>query len=691
MNIRSQSVFREQRLLAVAFTLLCLVSLSLSFPAHGQDSGQGLDDIVIPRQSLPLCFGFSDVQDARALAVCDALNLRENVKARELSEQWVRQDPNNPAAQFALSEVLLSVEGNMPRALFHLNRAEELMPYATMTEAFDAGELQWHYLTISQLSYIHQLMGDQYQSLAYLDKLEEIYGQDVESFRGWPLIKLKEYDLARESANRVLQDSDDERERARAWNTLCAVELASLAPIESTSACDRAIDEDEDIANRSNDGDTVYLTNASEVALSLLEIDKAESYIDRASRVLNPDSVADPWIYKLYLTLNQGRFDEARTALDRMMIWHEQQEPLVNVMNRAEHHLVSAAFLLVAGYAEDASKLSLTALNQPDRNGSYSADDAQKDALAALINMIANRTELQRQLELRATMGLQESLQHRLHTLSLGLQAWRAERRAAALFADFEVLQNRLRPYAPLEVHIPEWIEPELVGLIGTGIIADILEQANANGSFQLNQGYYHAYRTEIAALDWDDELALQAGLTALAELPQQEVMLRARIEARMADIYWQRDNVEQALLYYQQAYRHDPSIMRRLGLQIPVEMRSDNSQFADLALDYLENSPRFEASANGLLLTTSSAPDQSICLRTRAGEALSCYTAPAAENLNSSDNARALVDGFHTNTFGLGFDISKAQRSILLGSSVILSSQNDPNLQRNRDTFLNR
>ena len=125
--------------------------------------------------------------------------------------------------------------------------------------------------------------------------------------------------------------------------------------------------------------------------------------------------------------------------------------------------------------------------------------------------------------------------------------------------------------------------------------------------------------------------------------------------------------------------------------MQIPVEMRSDSSQFASSALEYLENSPRFVRSPNGLLLTTASTPDQSICLRTRAGEALSCYTASTAENLNSSENARALVDGFHTNTFGLGFDISKAQRSILLGSSVILSSQNNPNLQRNRDTFLNR
>ena len=66
-------------------------------------------------------------------------------------------------------------------------------------------------------------MGDQLKSLNYLDKISQIYGQDMESFRGWPLIKLKQYDAARASANRVLENSENERERARAWNTLCAV------------------------------------------------------------------------------------------------------------------------------------------------------------------------------------------------------------------------------------------------------------------------------------------------------------------------------------------------------------------------------------------------------------------------------------------------------------------------------------
>lgn len=670
-----------------ALLLLCAPVLAWS-----QDTDElGIGGVEIPEIRMPLCFGFSDITDPRALEVCNALNLKENVKARELSERWLREQPNSPAAQFALAEVLFNVEGNMARALYHLNRAEELTGYATVADAIAADNVVWHYLTLSQLSYVHQLMGNQLESLAYLDKLHDIYGQEIESFRGWPLIKLKEYEAARASANLVLETSENERERSRAWNTLCAVELASLQPIESMSACDRAIDEDENISDSSNDYDTVYLSNASEVSLSLLQIDKAEEYLDRATRYLNPDSVADPWIYKLYLTMNQSRFDEAREALDRMLIWRETQDPVVSVMNRAEHFLVSASFLLLAGYAEDAIKLTTTALNQPDRNGSFSADDSQKDSYAALLNMMANATEYQIQLESLATMGFVERISARAGLLPLQLDAWRAERRAASLYASAEVLQSRLRPYSPLDVHVPEWIEPEIIRIMGSGVMRRMLDEANSNGAFALNQGYYNAYSAEIAALERANEAVLGLGERALAELPAQESLLRARVTARMAEAAWRQRNFDIALALYADAYVLDPSIIRRLGLSLPVTFDGDGTALTNEAINYLERSPRFHADANGLRLEITSTPDLSICLKSRSGEIMTCYTMAADGALDSAGNAQQLVRLFHTDTFGLGFDISKAQRSMLLGSSVILNAQTNGNQQKNRDAILDR
>lgn len=671
------------------FLVIAISFFKLPSAKAQDDLSIDLNNIEIPEARLPLCFGLSDISELPALEICDALNLDLNVKARELSEQWVRTKPDSPAAQFALAEVLLTVEGNMPRALFHLNRAEELTGYETLEKAVNSGHMPWHYLTLSQLSFVHQLMGEQIKSLVYLDKLNEIYGLDIESLRGWPLIKLKQYEAARQSANRVLQTNDNERERARAWNTLCAAELASLLPIKSTSACDRTIDGDENNSSRTNNFDTVYLTNASEVALSLLEIEQAEDYLRRATQYLNPNSVADPWIYMLYLSMNQGRFDEARNALDSMLLWREQQEPIVSIMNRAEHFLVSASFLLLAGYAEDAVKLTKTALNQPDRNGSYSADDEQKDAYAALLNMAANRAEYQIQLENMATMDFIGAMRVRLNSITLQLNAWRAARRAGSLFAKFEVIQNRLRPYAPLDVHIPEWLEPELVQLIGTGVMSAILEQARENGAFQLNNGYYYSYRAEIAALDKDYTSVLEAAGNALTLLPEQETLLRARISARMADAFWKIGQHEESLNSYAIALRQDPSISRRLEASIPVRLDTNGSEFSKQVSKYLLRSPRFQEHENGFNLSVRETPDLSICLNARTGNVISCYAMSTAANQSSDWNAQELTRNFHVRTFGLGYDISKAQRSTLLGSSVILSSLINGN--QNREDFLKR
>ena len=632
---------------AIASLSLVMIFIAACNVSAQDDSPLSLESIEIPQAQRQLCFGFSNVSDTNALDVCDALNLDLNVKARELSEQWVRKEPNSPGAQFALAEVLLTIEGNMPRALFHLNRAEQLTNYNNIPEALESENLQWHYLTLSQLSYVHQLMGDQLLSLEYLDKVEEVYGQDIESFRGWPLIKLKQYDAARESANRVLQNSENERERARAWNTICAANLASLQPIESLTACDRAVSEDENFADSVSDYDTVYLSNASEVALSLLRMDEAEEYLNRATRYLNADSVANPWIYKLYLLMNQGRYDESREALDRMLVWREAQEPIVSVMNRAEHFLVTASFFLLAGYSEDAIKLTTTALNQPDRNGSYSADDAQKDSMAALINMMANRLEYQIQLEKIATMDFFDSLPARADALSFQFNAWRSERRAAALFAEFDVLQNRLRPYAPLDVHIPEWIEPEIVGSIGTGVMSNIIEQANSNGAFMLNAGYYHSYKAEVAALDNDRDAVMREGAAALNQLPAQEVLLRARLAAQMGKVAWRNNDYSQALTLFENAYLQDPSILRRLAISLPVDITNDGTEFSEKVADYLADSPRFSRNANGMSLEVSTAPDLTICLKTRTGTILSCYTISAAENESSKWNAQAIDADF--------------------------------------------
>lgn len=633
------------------------------------------------RASSPSCFGVSSITEPRALEICDALFLRQNVKARELAENWVAEQPDSPAAHFSLAEVLSRVEGNLPRSLHHLHRAEEMLDYASMGRAMADGNLEWHYLTLSELSYAHQLIGNQERALDYLERIEDFYGQDTESLRGWPLIKLERFDEARASAERVLRSTDDPRERSRAWNTLCAVELADLRPLQSMEACENSMSEEEGVSllEDSTAADTVHLLNASEVSLSLLRFGEAERLLDRAVMFPNPDSVGNPWIYLLYLYMNQGRFEEAHDALDRMLAWRENQRPLVTIMNRAEHLMVSAMFLLLTGYADDAERLTRSALNQPDRTGSYSADEQQKDAIAALIRYLANRQMLQRKQEEIATLGWLESVPVRFEALRLRFATWRASRQAASLFAEDTTLRNRLRPYAPLDVHIPEWIEPELVSLMGRGTMDALLEQTREAGAFALNEGYYHAYRAEIAWQRDRLDTVISAGQQAAEQLPAEEVLLRARISARIANAAWRNGQRDLALDFYEAALQNDPSVLRRLDDAVPVRIAGQNMD--PELLEMLQRSPRFRTTEAGLSITLDTGGGPALCLRTRAGDALGCVDGTPD---SSSDRPMAdLVRRFHDASFGPGLTLSRSQRLALLGGSIIGTDRNGSRQQR--------
>jgi Tfp pilus assembly protein PilF len=412
----------------------------------------------------------------------------------------------------------------------------------------------------------------------------------------------------------------------------------------------------------------VTLTNAAEVALSRLRVDQAESLIDRATRYPNPSSVSNPWIQKLYLTLAQSRFDDAQSALEQMLIWRNRQDPLIGVSNRAEHFLASAAFLLIAGYTEDAARLAESALNQPDRNGNFSADDAQKDAIAALLTTLALRADYERQLEYASAQEWQLRLSSVAKAQLTRLAAWRAGRRAASLFANAETMRDRLRPYAPLDVHIPEWMEPEIAKLLGAGVFDLLIDDAEIRGSFRGAPGYKHAFVTETAALQKEFDRVISEGTLALSLLPSVEVLLRARVQWHLAQAYWSKGDTLAARSLLSTSLRQDPSLARRLGGNIPVALSHDGSDLALALAAKLTVSPRFDAIPEGLALEIAAT---SLCLRDGEGAVLSCYT-PAP---NALDPAEIVVE-FQRQLFGVGVDLSKAQLSALMGASVVLRSQ---------------
>ena len=218
--------------------------------------------------------------------------------------------------------------------------------------------------------------------------------------------------------------------------------------------------------------------------------------------------------------------------------------------------------------------------------------------------------------------------------------------------------------------------------------MSNLLEQARENGAFQLNEGYYHAYRAEIAAVAGRDRELLTAGEQARAILPEQEVLLRASVAARMAGAAWRAGEPEASRRLLQQALTQDPSVTRRLAQSIPVRLSHDGSALAREAAGYLTRSPRFHEASDGLVLRIETQPQASACLATDTDTPLSCYTLDETASQDDENSAQALARLFQVNAFSLGFEISKAQRSMLLGSSVILRAQGN-DLPTSQNPFL--
>src|SRR5690606_7577961 len=108
---------------------------------------------------------------------------------------------------------------------------------------------------------------------------------------------------------------------------------------------------------------------------------------------------------------------------------------------------------------------------------------------------------------------------------------------------------------------------------------------------------------------------------------------------------------------YYEQALEADPSIFRRLGLAVPVRITGVEDAFVREVIDYLEASPRFRSHPQGLTLEVYPSNDLMICLRARAGHSLSCPQLGALDDSLELTPAQQLVQTFHSQTFGLGYD----------------------------------
>ncbi|MCK6550375.1 tetratricopeptide repeat protein [Myxococcota bacterium] len=519
---------------------------------------------------------------------------RRFVSARNLADRAIRADPQSFRAHYVMGVVQHQGEGNLPKSLYHLERAEQLFiaRYGERPSLVDTPWTVFH-RTLLELVYVHGEMDHHEDKIRYVDLIRERLGLDYAALKAWPLLKLKRFDEARFFANEAINSELDPWVRAVGLTALCAVESEQRNRQAAYEACRRAAEPVMD----TNEG-VIELSNAAAAASEVFRFDEAERlYLESTKRVV--EGSVNPWGRLTRLYLRQGRFAEALSAWREMREYRNRRPKYLDQQDQSDAELIGAAVLILAGRTKDALPITARTVHRPDRQGTSSAQAEQNEAGAAIIDRVV-KLDVARQLEEEAVISpFGAAMKLRAQALQLRFEAWTAGRRAAEVLADEERLTSSLRPECPGSIELPEWLDAEVVHVVGPGVALAAIAKARAEETLPRAQAdlIFRALEAEAFLAKGDDAEALDAAVWVVENLPPSEALLRARAAAIGARAAIELGDEARAMAMLGLVMATDPGVIRRLGHTLPVTIVPvDDDADVREAVDLLEDVPLFEA-----------------------------------------------------------------------------------------------
>lgn len=611
-------------------------------------------------------------EDLWAGAALEALGSFKHARARELSEQILDHDPQSVAGHVLLGLVYHHAEGNLPRALFHLKYGRRLIEESGGPTPDDSG-WNWHALAISAMAMVSGEMGRHRDKVDLLLERDALYEPTYPADRGWPLMRLRQYEAAKAAVAEALALDGRDEQKAHALTALCAIEAEQLDRRRGYEACLDAAEWERQQwrADQIRPTPTPF-TNAAEGSLGVLRHEEAERLLLEATNYFVYGTVSNPWLDLMELYLAEGRMPEALDASRRMLDWRHKQPVFMEEQNRADTEMASASFLVVAGYPEEAAQITRRALERPDRTGFTSSDTEQMQAAAALLDALANRTAAEVAAERASWSSPLDAVEALAESWRLRLRAWSSGRRAASLIGTERMLTATLRPYLAGSVEIPEWAETELVPALGPGVVAAALERAEEVEDLEPAKSYLRTLEAEVAWAEGDEKRTLALVDEAFADLPAAEQLMRGRLAALGALAARDLGLGQRAAELFDTALQIDPGALRRAGAELPVRLGTHGGPIAERTAKLLRRSPRFDVTDRAPFEVQVEATDRdgTACLIGPRGTRLSCAQVTARAGDESSDDvARRLAEEFHRQAFAPRLDLTQADLQSLDGS----------------------
>lgn len=538
------------------------------------------------------------------------------IRARAVAQTILRTHRDSYVAHYVLGLVQSYAEADFPRALFELNTALHLYEAKHGRTPTADAPWKWHSRLLRALADVHNNLEHYSERLAILDRYNQLYRPHIIADRAWSLMKLGRFAEARAAAREAIASGDD-REESIALTSLCAIEFEAGHDGASYDVCRRALEN----AREHGENVTVELANFGEASRSLFKLAEAEETI-RDATTAGVTANGNPWMDLGELYTREARFLEAFHALKQVPAYRMQRPAEYRDADRNETRRALAAFLLVIGRPEDALRITEKALVSPDRRAHQSRDPIQDQTVVALLDREARLMAAEMRMERAATEAWWRWPAAYTHASWLRFQAWMSGRRVAALLADNDHLVGAFRIGTSHSAVMPPWLVSDLVHILGAGVTTEAIARARRFDQRPHASAYYDAFAAEAAFVDGDEERALRLASRALAELPEEEVLLRARVQAVAASACMESSNRSAAAAYYDAAFQTDPGVFRRLGMSVPVRVAGDSDALAPVL-----SSPRVhrDDSAPLMLRAERGSREGTVCILGQDGTVFGC------------------------------------------------------------------
>ena len=582
------------------------------------------------------------------------------VGVRTLADRALLDDERSFRAHYLMGVAQHLGEGNLPKALFHLQRAEQLFVEAH-GEIPAMGTSPWnvYHRTLLELVYVHGEMDHHEEKIRYVDAIESRLGLDYRALKAWPLLKLKRFEEARLLAREAIDRSTEEDRYRRdiGLTALCAIESEMRHRDEAYQACKAAA---APVLKGSNEGG-VALTNAGAASMEVFRFDEAERLYTEATR-RDVEGTINPWGRLLHLYLRQGRFAEAVSAWREMQKYRMRRPPYFDQQDQADADLAGAAVLIISGRTQDALRITERTVNRPDRQGTSSADFEQNETGNLVLDRMV-RLDVARRLEEEASWSkLGEALKLRAKAVKLRLEAWANGRRAATVLSDRERLVTTLRPECPGSIELPSWLDGEVIAIVGAGVSMAAVEAARKDETLPAEKAepIFRAFEAEAHLLEGDHARALEDAWFVVEQLPQGEVLLRARAAAIGARAAAELGQPERALGLYQRVLSADPGLFRRLGHTLPIQLSpAGDSPAIARAIEHLGDSPLFASTDWGFKLVVG---EDALVLLSADGSELARARVPAGGPQRDDEAlARRIAKTAHQDLLVPNVDVTQA------------------------------